>query len=149
MKILSDRSSTYKFWWRISIKCSTKWFRWVERLKNKEILLRIIPNTLFCEAKIKKGKEKKKRKSFKAETVKSLSTRSKCYCFRIVYCFIPERLHSNTFSVPWPLHIEMHFTSTVKSSINMCSSSPKAYKSEVRAGWYFLLPFITGNDLVF
>ena len=31
--------------------------------------------------KKKKGKEKEKRKTFKAETIKRLSLRSKCYCF--------------------------------------------------------------------
>ena len=26
---LSERSSSYKLWWRIAIKCSTIWLRWV------------------------------------------------------------------------------------------------------------------------
>ena len=38
-------------------------------------------HTLFCVAKRKKGSKEKKRKSFKAETIKRLSPRSKYYCF--------------------------------------------------------------------
>ena len=30
----------------------------------------------------------------------------------------------------------------------MSSSSPKAYLSEVRVGWYFLVRFISSDDLV-
>ena len=29
------------------------------------------------------------------------------------------------FSVPWPLHFEIHFAGPTKSSINMCSTLPK------------------------
>ena len=36
---------------------------------------------LFCVAKKKERKRKEKRKSFKAETIKMLSPRSKCYYF--------------------------------------------------------------------
>ena len=46
----------------------------------------------FCVAKIKKGEKRKKRKSFKEETIKRLSPRSTCYCFGNVYCFILDRL---------------------------------------------------------
>ena len=53
----------------------------------------------FCLAKIKKGSKGKKAKSFKAETIKRLSPRSKCYCFSNVYCFILERLEFKSFSV--------------------------------------------------
>ena len=35
----------------------------------------------FLRSKKKKEKERKKRKTFKAETIKRLSPRSKCYCF--------------------------------------------------------------------
>ena len=40
------------------------------------------PHSLFCVAKKKKGRERQKRKGFKAETIKRLSPRSKYYCFR-------------------------------------------------------------------
>ena len=89
---------------------------------NEEIILRIIPNTadntglaeeghappLFYVAKIKKGNKEKERKSFKVETIKRLSPRSKCYCFSNVYCFILERLEIKFFSV-------FHDPSTLKS----------------------------------
>ena len=35
----------------------------------------------FLRSKKKKGKQWEKRKTFKAETIKRLSPRSKCYCF--------------------------------------------------------------------
>ena len=35
----------------------------------------------FLRSKMKKMKQRKKRKSFKAETIKRLSPKSKCYCF--------------------------------------------------------------------
>ena len=35
----------------------------------------------FLPSKKKKGKQRGKRKTFKAETIKRLSPRSKCYCF--------------------------------------------------------------------
>ena len=35
----------------------------------------------FLRSKKKKGKQRKKRKSLKVETIKRLSQRSKCYCF--------------------------------------------------------------------
>ena len=35
----------------------------------------------FLHSKKKKGKQRKKRKSFRAETIKRLLPRSKCYCF--------------------------------------------------------------------
>ena len=48
----------------------------------------------FLRSKNKKEKQKKKRKNWKAETIKRLSPRSKCYCFshsrvsRIQKCFL-------------------------------------------------------------
>ena len=51
-------------------------------------------HTILCSEN-KKGKQRKKRKSFKAETIKRLSPRSKCYCFshsrasRIQKFFLP------------------------------------------------------------
>ena len=56
------------------------------------------PPTFSC-GKNKKGKQRKNRKSFKAETIKRLSPRSKCYCFSNFYCFILERLEFKYFSV--------------------------------------------------
>ena len=47
----------------------------------------------FLHSEKKKGKQREKRKTFKAETIKRLSPRSKCYCFsnfrasRIQKCF--------------------------------------------------------------
>ena len=37
--------------------------------------------SFFCVTKRKKGNKGKKRKSFKVETIKRLSPKSKCYCF--------------------------------------------------------------------
>ena len=80
---------------------------------NKKIFLCIIPNkadntggrasgawfpTFLC-SKNKKGKQRENRKSVKAETIKRLSPRSKCYCFSNVYCFILECLEFKYFSV--------------------------------------------------
>ena len=56
------------------------------------------PLTFLC-GKNKKGKQRKKSKSLKAETIKRLSLRSKCYCFSNVYCFILECLEFKYFSV--------------------------------------------------
>ena len=89
---------------------------------NKEILLHITPNRaddtgvvegghgspLFLRSKNKKVKQRKKRKSFKAEIIKRLSPRSKYYCCSNVYCFILERLEFKYFSV-------FHGPSTLKS----------------------------------
>ena len=48
-RLLSDTSSRYMFWWRISIKWSAIWFRWINHKRNREMLLRIIPNlVLIC-----------------------------------------------------------------------------------------------------
>ena len=87
---------------------------------NKEILLHIIPNRaddtgvvegghgppLFLCSKNKKAKQRKKRKSFKAEIIKRLSPRLKCYCFshsrvsRIQKFFLsPNHVSRQYFSV--------------------------------------------------
>ena len=47
----------------------------------------------FLRSRKKKGKQGKKRKSSKAETIKRLSPRSKCYCLAIL-----ERLEFKKFS---------------------------------------------------
>ena len=58
---------------------------------------------LFCVARKKKWKQRKKRKSFKAETIKRLSPRSKCYCFsysrasRIQQLFLSANHDDDTF----------------------------------------------------
>ena len=83
------------------------------------------PSTFLC-CKNKNVKQKKK-ESFKAETIRRLSPKSKCYCFGNVYCFILKYLEFKYFSVFHdPLHFEIHFTGPNKSSINVCSTSPKA-----------------------
>ena len=64
----------------------------------------------FLRSKKKKRETKKKRKGcFKAETIKRLSPRSKCYCFshsrasRIQLFFVGQpRQPTILFSVPWP-----------------------------------------------
>ena len=72
---------------------------------------------------------------------------SKCYCFSNNFCFFLERLEL-LFSVSWSLHFQIYFDGIVKSNINICSTSPKAYQLEVRVGWYFLVCFITCTDLL-
>ena len=58
---------------------------------------------LFCIAKIKNGNKGKSRKDFKAETIKRLSPRVKCYCFshsrapRIQKCFLPPNHGSRQY----------------------------------------------------
>ena len=80
------------------------------------------PHTHLCSKK-KKGKQRKKGKSFKAETIKRLSPRSKCYCFSHsrasrIKKFFSSASHGGrqyfsvllfSATVPWPLHIEIHF----------------------------------------
>ena len=64
----------------------------------------------FLSNKKKKGRQREKRKGFKAETTKSLSPRSKYDCFnhsrasRIRQFFLPTMLADNTFqcSIPPP-----------------------------------------------
>ena len=70
-------------------------------------------STTFLHSKNKKWKQRKK-KSLKAETIKRLSQRSKCYFFshsRASRNFLvgqPKRL-TILFSVPWLLDFEIHF----------------------------------------
>ena len=62
------------------------------------------PPLSFSRSRKKKGKQRKKRKSFKAETIKRLSSRSKCYCFS-------QSRSSIEFKncVPCPLLFEINF----------------------------------------
>ena len=62
------------------------------------------PPLTFSRSRKKKGKQRKKRKSFKAETIKRLSSRSKCYCFS-------QSRSSIEFKncVPCPLLFEINF----------------------------------------
>ena len=70
----------------------------------------------FLRSKKKKEKQREKRKTFKEETIKRLSPRSKCYCFRhsrasrIQKIFLVGQPWWPTIlvSVPWPLHFEIH-----------------------------------------
>ena len=57
------------------------------------------PPHFFVQQKQKREAKKKERKSFKAETIKRLSPRSKCYCFSNGYYFIQEHLEFKYFSV--------------------------------------------------
>ena len=74
------------------------------------------PPPLFCLAKIEKGSKEKKRKSFKAETIKRFSPRSKCYCFSNGYYFIQEHLEFKYFSV---FHSPYTFKSTSPALPNL------------------------------
>ena len=69
---------------------------------------------------MKKRKQRVKRKSLKAETIKKLPPSSKCYCFshsrasRIQKFFLsPSRWPTMLFTVPWLLHFEIHFAGRV------------------------------------
>ena len=66
------------------------------------------PPPHFLCSKKKKGKQRKARKAFKAETIKRLSLRSKLYCFSHSRASRIQIL----FRVPWPLHLEIHFAGT-------------------------------------
>ena len=59
----------------------------------------IATTTTFLSRKMDKkikGKQMKKRKSFKAETIKRLSPMSKCYCFRLSRAFKIQKLLLST-----------------------------------------------------
>ena len=47
----------------------------------KSVFRKILFWKNFLRSKKKKGRQRRKRKGFKAETIKRLSPRSKCYCF--------------------------------------------------------------------
>ena len=74
--------------------------------------------TVLCKKKEKKG-YKGKRKSFKAETIKRLSSRSNCSCFIAILELLEFKIFSYTvgqtcwptklFSVPWSLYFEINF----------------------------------------
>ena len=87
------------------------WRGWGGRGGRKDIA-----PPIFSEQKGKKGEKRKKRKTFKAETLKSLSLSSKCYCFshswatRIQIFFLGQPCWLTILvSVPWSLHFEIHF----------------------------------------
>ena len=69
--------------------------------KNRETLLRIIPNraddTGMTFSFRKKKKEKQCKKGFQAEIIKRPSSRAKYYCFSNVYFFIPDSLEFKNF----------------------------------------------------
>ena len=103
--------------------------------------------TQFLYSKNKKRKQREKRKSFKAETIKRLSPRWKCYCFSNVYCLILECLELKYFSV-------FHHRSTLKSiwpalpnlALICAALYRKLYLSEVRVGMHSVVRFIICND---
>ena len=120
---------------------------------NKEIVLCIISNRaddtgvtegvhdhpIFYVAKTKKGNKGKKEKVSKQKLLKG------CHQGENVTVLVIFR----GVIVPWPLHFEIRFAGPAKPTITMCNTSPKAYLSEMRVGWYFLLRVISCNDLVF
>ena len=96
---------------------------------DKEILNRVKPNRAdntrvtkekgalppyFLSSKNKKGKQWKKIKVSKQKLLKG------CHQAQVSRIQI-------LFSVPLPLHFETHFAGPAKSSINIRSTSPKAY----------------------
>ena len=70
--------------------------------------------------KIKSKSKEKKEKSFKEETIKRLSSKSKCCCFnhsrtsRIQKFFLSTNHGGRLFSVPWLLHFEIDFAHSLK-----------------------------------
>ena len=66
------------------------------------------PAPTFLQSKKKKGEKKgKQRKGFKAETIKRLSPRSKCYCLSNARVSrIQKMFQIILFSVPWPVHVK-------------------------------------------
>ena len=77
----------------------------------------------FLRSKRKKGRQREKRKDFKAETMKRLSPRSKCYCFSHSRAFRIRKFSLSTndggrqyfsvFHAPAPSPFEIHFTDPV------------------------------------
>ena len=90
-------------------------------------------------------KKTKKRKSFKAETIKRLSSKSKCYfsysrAFKIQEFSLSAKHGGQTwwltifFSVPWPFHFEIHFAgpaSSLRKQSNLHSFKKFTYKFQV------------------
>ena len=80
------------------------------------------PPPFFLCSKKKKGRQREKRKTFKPETIKRLSPRSKCYCFchsrasRIQKIYLVGQPWWPTIllSVPWSLHFEIHFAGPIR-----------------------------------
>ena len=101
-----------------ALLCGSNEFNDKKIRKNFSVLYQTGPTTpgwpsgawlpTFLCSKSKEGKQREKRKSFKAETIKRLSPNSKCYCFSNVYCFIVGRLEFKYFSL-------FHGPSTLKS----------------------------------
>ena len=73
------------------------------------------PPPFLCSKK-KKGKQRKARKTFKAETIKRLSLRLKLYCLSHWWPTI-------LFSDLWPLHFEIHFAGLRIHKIHFVSVS--------------------------
>ena len=71
------------------------------------------PPTFLCSKK-KKWKQRKARKTFKAETIKRLSLRSKLYCLSHSRTSSHHGWLTILFSVPWPLHFEIYFVGPVE-----------------------------------
>ena len=69
------------------------------------------PSTFWRSEKKKKQKQRKKRKGFEASTIKSLSLRSKCYCFSHSRESKIQKFSLSItilFSVLWLLNFEIH-----------------------------------------
>ena len=61
------------------------------------------PSTFKRSKQWKEEKQKEKRKSFKVQPIKRLSSRSKCFCFSYPRASrIQKRFLVGIFSIPWP-----------------------------------------------
>ena len=69
----------------------------------------------FLRSKKKKGKQREKRNTFKAETIKRLSPRSKCYCFSHSRASRIQKVFFSANHAGWQYLPEFHGPSTLKS----------------------------------
>ena len=79
-------------------------------------------STLFCVAKWKKWNKEKKRKSFKAETIKRLSPESKCYCFSHSRVSKIQKSFLSANHGVWQYCSVFHCSSSLKSILPPCNN---------------------------
>ena len=89
----------------------------------------------FLRIKNKKGEQREKRKTFKAETIKRLSPRLKCYCLAIL-----ERLEFKNFSGR---------STMVADNTCQCSMAPPLWNPFRRPCWLELILSSDQNPALF
>ena len=91
----------------------------------------------FLGSKKKKGKQRKARKTFKVETIKRLSLRSKCYCFSYSRASRTQRFFLSAKHSGRQYFSVFHGPSTLKSispTLNIWSKFFKVWKNLSKQG---------------